>query len=46
MEIKIEVKNCNECPHFKEVRVYTADSFEMPFDWFCKKNMVKNCWVC
>lgn len=37
MEIKIEIKKCSECPFFKEERVYTADSFEIPFDWFCKK---------
>ena len=36
-EIKINIKNCSECPYFKEERMYTADSFEMPFDWFCKK---------
>jgi len=37
MKIQIEIKKCSECPFFKEERVYTADSFEMPFDWFCKK---------
>jgi hypothetical protein len=36
-EIKISIKNCSECPFFKEERMYTADSFEMAFDWFCKK---------
>lgn len=36
-EIIINIKNCQECPFFKEERMYTADSFEMAFDWFCKK---------
>lgn len=36
-KITIEIKNCKECPHFKEERHYTSDSFEMAFDWFCKK---------
>ena len=43
-EIKISIKNCSECPFFKNVplfaieeRVYTADSFEMAFNWFCNK---------
>jgi predicted Zn-ribbon and HTH transcriptional regulator len=36
-EIKIEIKDCSECPFFKEERVYTEDSFEMPFDWYCNK---------
>ena len=37
MKITLDIKSCKECPHFKETRIYTADSFEMPFDWFCKK---------
>lgn len=37
MEIVIEIKNCKGCPHFKEERHYTADSFERAFDWFCGK---------
>jgi len=37
MEIKIDIKNCSECPHFESERVYTADSFEMPFEWKCVK---------
>lgn len=35
--IKVEIKNCKECPNFNAERVYTADSFERPFDWFCMK---------
>jgi len=26
-----------KCPHFKEERMYTSDSWEMAFNWFCKK---------
>lgn len=36
-KIEIEIKNCKGCPHFKEERHYTSDSFETAFDWFCKK---------
>lgn len=41
MEIKIDIKSCKQCPHFYSKRLYTADSFEMPFDWFCKKEHKK-----
>lgn len=37
MEIKIDIKDCSQCTHFESERVYTADSFEMPFKWMCKK---------
>lgn len=33
----IEIKSCKECPHFREERDYTADSFETCFRWYCKK---------
>jgi hypothetical protein len=36
-EIKISIKDCSQCPHFEDEKVYTADSFEMPFDWYCEK---------
>jgi hypothetical protein len=36
-EIKIKIKDCSECPFWESERVYTADSFEMPFKWTCKK---------
>lgn len=36
-KITIEVNNCKDCPHLKKERHYTSDSFEMAFDWFCKK---------
>ncbi len=37
MEIKINIENCKECPHFNAKRKYTSDSFENVFDWLCKK---------
>lgn len=36
-EIKLNIKTCKECPFFRAERMYTADSFERPFDWFCDK---------
>lgn len=36
-KIELEIKNCKQCPFFKEERHYTSDSFEIVFDWFCKK---------
>jgi hypothetical protein len=36
MELKIKVKNCKQCPNFEEERMYTEDSFEEPWNWFCK----------
>jgi hypothetical protein len=37
MEIKINITSCKECPNFDQERIYTSDSWEMAFDWFCKK---------
>jgi hypothetical protein len=37
MKIILDIKTCKECPFFEQERMYTADSFEEPFDWFCKK---------
>ena len=37
MKIALDIKDCSECPHFNCERMYTADSFEMAFNWFCKK---------
>lgn len=33
--IKIEVQNCQQCPHFKRERYYTGDSWEEAYNWFC-----------
>lgn len=38
IKIQIEINSCKECPFFKEERMYTADSFEMAFNWFCKRD--------
>lgn len=35
--IEIEIKTCADCPHFEKKRMFTADSWETAFDWFCKK---------
>lgn len=37
MKIIIDIVDCSNCPYFKSERVYTADSFEMPFKWTCNK---------
>ncbi|MFA5208646.1 MAG: hypothetical protein WC428_08450 [Candidatus Paceibacterota bacterium] len=36
-KIAIEIKDCSQCPHFDDERVYTADNFEMVFKWTCTK---------
>jgi hypothetical protein len=36
-KITLEIKTCKECPFFEEKRMYTSDSFERPFNWFCTK---------
>lgn len=36
-KVFLEIKNCQNCPFFKEERHHTADSFETEFDWFCTK---------
>lgn len=38
MEIKIDIKNCSECPHFKASPYPTSDSFERPEYWWCKND--------
>jgi hypothetical protein len=37
MKIEIEINSCQECPYFDKRRMYTSDSFEEAYDWFCKK---------
>jgi len=39
--IKLEIKNCKECPHFDSKRHYTADSWEHVENWFCTHNNTK-----
>lgn len=36
VKIAIDIENCSQCPFIKKERHYTADSFEMAFDWFCE----------
>jgi hypothetical protein len=33
----IELKRCVDCPFFERRRMYTADSWEEAYNWFCKK---------
>ena len=35
MEIKIDIKNCSHCPHFRSSPYPTPDSFERPEYWWC-----------
>lgn len=39
--IQFKIESCKECPFFEERRLYTSDSFENVFDWFCTKYEVK-----
>ena len=32
------IHDCSECPAMKAERHYTADSFEMVFDWICARS--------
>ncbi len=41
MEIKINIKNCSECPFVKIEKVYTADSWEDVSKWSCTKKKNK-----
>lgn len=36
-KIQLEIESCRDCPFFEQRRMYTSDSWEMAFDWFCKK---------
>lgn len=36
--IKIEIKNCTQCPFFRRERIYTEDSWEEAYDWYCTKS--------
>lgn len=35
-KIESEVRDCLDCPHCRGERMYTEDSFEEPFNYFCK----------
>lgn len=36
-KIALDIKSCQECPFFDKKRHYTEDSWELAFDWHCKK---------
>jgi hypothetical protein len=36
-KITLEIKTCADCPFCKQSRIYTGDSFELVYDWFCEK---------
>lgn len=36
--IKLEIKDCTQCPNFSEARHYTGDSFERVMVQTCKKS--------
>ncbi len=33
----LKIHHCKDCPFVDKQRHYTADSFEMEFNWHCKK---------
>lgn len=39
--IKLEIKNCSECPFFTRERHYTADSWDEAYNWFCNHGKQK-----
>ncbi len=36
-KITIDIESCHECPFIKRERIYTGDSWEEAYDWFCTK---------
>lgn len=30
------ITRCDQCTYHKDVRVYTGDSWEQVYDWFCR----------
>jgi len=39
--IQMEIKDCQDCPHSIEERMYTADSWEHAYNYFCGKKKKK-----
>jgi hypothetical protein len=35
-EVFIQLEGCSQCPNRRTERHYTADSFEMVFNWICR----------
>ena len=36
MKIELEIDSCKQCPHFEAERMFTEDSWEEAYNWFCK----------
>ena len=34
----LEITSCSSCPFFERRRMFTEDSWEEAYDWFCKKS--------
>jgi len=41
-KIVVDIDKCNKCPHFKETRYWTEDSWEHANDWWCTKKVDTN----
>lgn len=37
MSVQLTIKNCRQCPHLRQEKVYTADSWEEVTGWYCSK---------
>jgi len=37
-KIYVDIDSCVDCPNFVSERMYTSDSFEVAFNWFCSAN--------
>jgi len=35
--IQLEIKSCQECPHFKTENQYSTDGWDRMEDWICTK---------
>ena len=36
-KIQLEIQDCQDCPSCMESRMYTGDSWEHAFNYYCKK---------
>lgn len=36
-KIKIDIKTCKDCPHFKEGDTFSSDGWDRMTDWVCTK---------
>ena len=37
-KIVLDIESCKECNFFKAERMYTSDSWEEAYNWFCEKS--------